>query len=214
MYYTNEATSTTRNSGAIRTAARTAVVVIGLVVGTGSNAACMISERTNPYAKTKSAGQYVSDASKANKAEGVDVRNPSQHLENIKTVLNLPVSETAALFGVTRQSIYKWLSSASVPEQDKAKKIRELSQIADAFRLANVSRPSDLVSMKAFDGKSVLDLFKNGESYASFIPLLIEESRAMDVAYDKSNIAGMHHERTDDWKATISIPYSLDDQEV
>ncbi|MCD9118357.1 hypothetical protein [Pseudomonas bijieensis] len=214
MYYTNEATATTRNSGAMRTAARTAVVVIGLVVGTGSNAACLVSERTHGYAKSKTTGQYITNIRSVSKSEGVDVRSPSQHLENIKSVLNLPVSETASIFGVTRQSIYKWLSTASAPEPDKAEKIKELSQIADRFKLANVDRPGDLISMKAFEGKSVLDLFRSGEDYSSLIPLLIEESKAMDMAYDKSNIANLPQGRTDDWKATISIPFSNDDQEV
>ncbi len=205
----NTTVRTTRNSTA-SLAARTAVVVIGLFVGTGSNAATMVSERTNAYTKSKTCSQIFSHTQVASKSDGVDIRNPMQHLENIKAVFSFPMSETAAIFGVTRQSIYKWIAGTSTPEQENLAKIAELSRIADTFKSAGTDRPGELMRMKVFSGKSVLDLIRNGEDYTTHLPILIEESRAMDLAYDNSNIAKLPQGRTDDWKSTISIPFSDD----
>lgn len=206
--YSTASTNATRNSGTARTAVRTAVVVIGLFIGTGSNAAPIGVERITSYSKIKAEKQQTV-VTKKGVADGVDVRGPLQHLENIKQVLSLPVSETAGILGVTRQSIYKWMAG-STPDHDKVEKIVELSHIADIFKAASVSRPGDLLRMKAFEGKSVLDLVKNNENYSQHLSVLIEESKAMDEAYKASGIAKLQYSRTDDWKATVSIPFSDD----
>ncbi|QKZ04141.1 hypothetical protein [Pseudomonas eucalypticola] len=209
MYSSNLAIAT-RNSGAVNVAARTALVVFGLFMGTGSNATPLNYDRSAAYAKPKADRLIQTAESSSFKYAGVDVRSPVQHLENVKNILALPVSETAGLFGVTRQSIYKWLAGSSMPEQEKLERLSELSRIADLFNEASVSRPGDLLRMKAFEGKSVLDLFKDGADYSACLSMLIAESKAMDVAYDSSGISKLQQKRTDDWKATISIPFSDD----
>lgn len=204
MYITNA--HATKNTGTARTAMRTAVVVIGIFMGTGSTAAPIGVDRITSYTKMKAEKQHTVVAKKF-VSDGVDVRGPLQHLENIKQVLSLPVSETAGVFGVTRQSIYKWMAGTT-PDHDKVDKIVELSRIADIFRSESVSRPADLLRMKAFEGRSVLDMIKNGEDYSQHLAILIDESKAMDDAYKASGIANLQHRRTEDWKATVSIPFS------
>lgn len=207
MYATSIAYPT-RNSAAIKVAARTAAVVFGLFIGTGSSTSALANERIYSYAKPKPSDQYAHPKTQESKPDGIDLRSPMQHLENIKSVLNLPVSETAAVFSVTRQSIYKWISGASAPDQENVAKIAELSHICDSFKFAGVDRPGELIRMKAFDGRSVLDFLKNGEDYSALIPALIRESQAMDSAYDKSKLSQLAQNRTADWKSSISIPFS------
>jgi predicted transcriptional regulator len=204
MYITNA--HATRNTGTARTAMRTAAVVIGLFIGTGSNAAPIGVERITSYSKYKSEKQETLVAKKFS-SDGVDVRSPLQHLENIKQSLSLPVSETALVFGVTRQSIYKWMAGTT-PDHDKVDKIVELSRIADIFKAESVPRPADLLRMKAFEGRSVLDMVKNGEDHSQHLAVLVAESKAMDEAYTASGIANLPQRRTEDWKATVSIPFS------
>lgn len=193
-----------RNS--IKSAARTAAVFIGLFIGTGSNAAPLIAERTSQYTKSKEASAQV--ATKNSQAQVVDLRSPSQHLENIRSVFSFPISEVASVFGVTRQSIYKWLGGTSAPEVENLSRISELSHLADRFAAEGVTRPGDVMRMKAFGGRSILDMMKSGDSYADYIPVLIEEAKAMDLAYAKSQISDLQHSRTSDWKSSISIPFS------
>lgn len=204
MYITNA--HATKNTGTTRTAMRTAVVVIGIFMGTGSNAAPIGLERITSYSKMKAEKQHTVVAKKF-VSDGVDIRGPLQHLENIKQVLSLPVSETAGILGVTRQSIYKWMAGTT-PDHDKVEKIVELSRIADIFKAESVSRPGDLLRMKAFEGRSVLDMVKNGDDYSQYLTVLIDESKAMNDAYKASGIAKLQHSRTEDWKTTVSIPFS------
>lgn len=196
------------HSGGIGRAARTGLFVIGIVIGTGSVVVPAGYDRLTGLFKPKTNSSVIAADAQNIVPQAVDVRNHTQHLENIKASLGLPVSEMASVFGVTRQSIYKWLGGTATPEDDKLTRIGDLSRIADSFKEANLSHPMQLLRMKAFEGKSVLDLFKSGEPYAHFLPALIRESKAMDAAYNESGLADATSPRTDDWKATISIPFS------
>lgn len=137
----------------------------------------------------------------------IDTRTIADHVQNIRSILNLSVSEIAGLFNVSRQAVYKWLSEDSSPELDKAERILQLSQIADQFRDAGVSRAGVLVQMKAFDGgRSLIDLFQSGEYRIADIQTLIDEAKAMESSYRKSGLATSKAKPTNDWQATVSVP--------
>lgn len=137
-----------------------------------------------------------------------DVRSASEHLANIRKVLNPAIADLAAVFGVSRQAIYKWLGGESTPEPEKDERIQALSHFADAFREAGVTRASAMLKMKTFDGRSMLDLAIAGELSSSHIEALIAEARAMDAAYDRSSLAKSKAKPSDDWRTEISIPGS------
>lgn len=199
------------SSGSTARAAQTALFVIGVaIVGTGSVSTSLATERLQSYFKPKADGKFSVSERQTIKPSGLDLRNPTQHLDNIKEVFSIPVSELAGCFGVTRQSIYKWMAGTANPEEDKIAKIAELSRLADAFREAGVTRPAELIKMKAFEGRSMMDMFKSNETYAQLIPVLIKESRIMDDSYNSSGLANLQHGRTDDWKATTSVPFADD----
>ncbi len=136
----------------------------------------------------------------------VDVRTPIEHLENIRTVLNPPISELAILFDVSRQAIYKWLAQESVPEHDRVVRITMLSKIADAFKEAGIQRAGALLNMKAFEGQSLFDLLKSGKPYKKAVQALISEAKIVESSYVRSGLSQSNATSTNDWKASISIP--------
>lgn len=137
-----------------------------------------------------------------------DLRSASDHLANIRQVLNPAIADLATVFGVSRQAIYKWIGGEATPEADKFEKILVISHAADAFRGAGVARASSLLKMKAFEGRSLLDLAAAGQLRPSHVQLLIAEAQAMDAAYDRSGLAKSRAKPSNDWRAEVSIPGS------
>lgn len=137
-----------------------------------------------------------------------DIRSAAEHLANIRQVLNPAIADLATAFGVSRQAIYKWIGGESTPEDDKLERIRSLSLAADAFQKAGVTRASSLLKMKAFEGRSLLDLVAAGQLVPEHTQTLIAEAQAMDAAYSRSGLAKSKAAPSDDWRAELSIPGS------
>lgn len=137
-----------------------------------------------------------------------DIRSAAEHLANIRQVLNPAIADLATAFGVSRQAIYKWIGGESTPEDDKLERIRALSLAADAFQEAGVTRASSLLKMKAFEGRSLLDLVAAGQLVPEHTQTLIAEAQAMDAAYSRSGLAKSKAAPSDDWRAELSIPGS------
>jgi hypothetical protein len=135
-----------------------------------------------------------------------DLRSASEHLENIRRVFKPAVSDLAVVFGVSRQAVYKWIDDSATPEPANFKRIVELSHTADAFRDAGITRASNLLKMKAFQGRSLLDLLADGRLQSTHVQALIAEARAMDAAYDRSGLARSRAKPSDDWRTELSIP--------
>ena len=135
-----------------------------------------------------------------------DLRSASEHLENIRRVFKPAVSDLAVVFGVSRQAVYKWIDDSATPEPANFKRIVELSHTADAFRDAGITRASNLLKMKAFQGRSLLDLLADGRLQSTHVQALITEARAMDAAYDRSGLAKSRAKPSDDWRTELSIP--------
>jgi transcriptional regulator with XRE-family HTH domain len=185
----------------------TAVVVIACSLGgTGSVFALshanewgkMLDTRV-PYFVVQTAGI---DAAR------LDLRSAAEHLANIRQVFNPAIADLATVFGVSRQAIYKWIGGNSEPEDDKLERIRALSLAADAFQKAGVTRASALLKMKAFEGRSLLDMVAIGPLLPKHTETLIAEARAMDAAYSRSGLAKSKTVPSDDWRAELSIPGS------
>ena len=137
-----------------------------------------------------------------------DLRSASDHLGNIRQVLNPAIADLATVFCVSRQAIYKWIGGETTPEPDKFERIRALSHTADAFSEAGVTGASSLMKMKTFENQSLLDLAAAGELSLWHIQSLIDEAKAMDAAYDQSGLAKSKAKTSDDWRAEVSIPGS------
>ena len=139
-----------------------------------------------------------------------DVRTVPEHIENIRDTLKPKMADLSAIFDVSRQAIYKWISGETTPEDGTIDKVRQLSRISDRFREANVMRAESLLNMKTFNGLSLMELIQSGENTDEHIDALIAEARAMESAYRKSRLADSRAIPTDDWLSDISIPWSFE----
>lgn len=142
----------------------------------------------------------------------LDVRNVAQHLTNIRNVLSPSMSELAKDLGVTRQALYKWLSGENQPDDaSKMQFIINLSNIADLFSKAGLDNANLLIKMKAFNGKSLIELVKEGENWHHPVQVLINEAKAMDEAANLANFTASKAKPTDGWKSSVSIPGIAED---
>jgi DNA-binding phage protein len=140
----------------------------------------------------------------------LDIRTIADHMENIRSVINPSMSELAKDLGVSRQAVYKWLSGESTPDDDiKMEYVKTLSLVADEFKSANITNSKILVKMKAFDGKSLMNLIKEGAEWQGPIDLLIKEAKIMNQATKASSEIPSKAVPTDSWKSSISIPGSV-----
>lgn len=186
-------------------AAKTAFFVV--LVGTGSAYGMEQSNAWRPLLEHRVSFQFEN----SNGPGRVDLRSPLQHLENIRSVLNPAVSDLASVFDVSRQAIYKWLSNDSNPEPEKSARIQALSQIADAFKAADVARASSLLKMKIFGDRSLIDIVKAGDDWHEAVDALIVESHKMERAYERSELSKSKAKPTSDWQTSQSIPASRED---
>lgn len=142
----------------------------------------------------------------AARGERPDPRTAGQHLVNVRQVLNPAVSDLAAVFGVSRQAVYKWQAGDATPEPEKLDRLRALSRAADELRTAGISHAPALAKIKAFEGRSLLDLAGSGALLPAHVRSLIEEARAMDAARARLGLAQSKAPASDAWRAELSIP--------
>lgn len=90
-------------------------------------------------------------------------------------------------------------------DASKVQFITNLSNVADAFSKAGLNDAKLLVKMKAFNGKSLMELVKEGESWNKPVQVLIDEAKAMNAAAESANYLASKAKPTDDWKSSISI---------
>ncbi|MFT4102872.1 MAG: helix-turn-helix transcriptional regulator [Burkholderiaceae bacterium] len=182
------ATSPARRSMLVPQPVGTAVVVIACALG-GTGSVFDLS-RANAWREMLDARVPGFDVQTTDTdAARPGIRSAVEHLANIRQVLNPAIADLATVFGVSRQAIYKWLSGDFEPEGGKLERIRALSLAADAFQKAGVTRASSLLKMKAFEGRSLLDLVAAGQLQPEHTQTLIAEARAMDAAYSRSGLA-------------------------
>lgn len=185
----------------------TAVVVIACALG-GTGSVFDLS-RANEWRKMLDTRvPYFDVQSVGTDAVRPDIRSAAEHLANIRQVLNPAIADLATVFGVSRQAIYKWIGGESTPEPENFERIRSLSLAADAFQKAGVTRASALLKMKAFEGRSLMDLVAAGQLLPEHTQLLIVEAQAMDAAYSRSGLAKSKAAPSDDWRAELSVPGS------
>lgn len=209
MYATPAATCQVQS---IESASKTAFVIFStVVIGTGSiygfDRANTWRQHIQPRVPFTLDG---GDSASSNRTERAEVRTASEHLSTIRSVLNPTVVDLATIFDVSRQTVYKWLAGNATPEEDKAERIRSLSLVAEELHAAGIQRAGSLLKMKAFSGRSLMDLFMSGEICNDHTSSLILEAKAMDKLYRQTGLETTKSRPSSDWKASISIPGSAE----
>jgi hypothetical protein len=195
----------------IGAAATAAVALIGSALAIGGTGSVFDVSRAEQWPRLLGARvlfRIEVQRTEDNQDQRPDLRSASVHLGNIRQVLNPVIADLATVFGVSRQAIYKWIGGEATPEPDKFERIRALSHAADAFRDAGITRASSMLKMKAFEGRSLMDLAAAGQLLPSHVQSLIVEAQAMDAAYDRSGLAKSKAKPSDDWRSEASIPGS------
>lgn len=180
--------------------------------GTGSSLDLSQVDRWLPIESSKPINALIVGgiADHDESATDLDIRTASQHMVNIRSVLNPAISDLAAIFDVSRQAIYKWIRGESDPEMGNLARIQKLSRVADRFADAGIQRASALLKMKAFDGRSLLDLIAADQLAPEHLELLVSEAQAMQNAYKHSRLAQSKAAPTDDWQSSHSIPGTVE----
>ncbi len=188
-----------------------AFAIMGMVLlGTGGSYAINRAEEWRDHIQPRVAFSFNKTDALTDTSPRPDIRTAIEHIENIRSVLNPSIADLANLCDITRQAIYKWLSGDSTPEPVNLHRIMALSQIADTFATAKVSRASSLLKMKAFNGQSLLDLLKTGKNCNDQVATLIAEAKSMEASYKRSGLASSKAKSTNDWQSYISIPGSTE----
>lgn len=91
------------------------------------------------------------------------LREPKDNLAHVRSVLKPSISELAVLFGVTRQTVYNWMSGER-PSPESAEKLDDLARAADVFLAEGMSTSSYLLKRKLHNGKSIVDVVREGGS--------------------------------------------------
>ena len=193
------------------TANRLVVAVMGLLVaGTGSAYPIHDADSWFKTVKPRVSFSLAKESKTHKNEERLDVRTSVEHIENIREILNPSMTDLAAVFGVSRQAVYKWISRDSEPEPATQLKVSMLSRVADQLNAANVERAGSLVKMKAFEGRSLMDLVKLGISSSDHISALIAEAARMQSNYSDSGVRSSKAIPSDSWKSYVSIPGSFE----
>lgn len=193
------------------TTQKAAAVVSCLLVGTGASYPVDSYQSWRQYVQPRVQFAFEDNHSPVFVTE-LDVRNVAQHLANIREVLSPSMSELAKDLGITRQALYKWLSGENQPDdQSKTEFILNLSGVADAFSKACLDNVKLLIKMKAFDGRSLMDIIRNGKDWHQPVQVLIDEARVMNAAAESANFSVSKAKPTDGWKSSVSIPGTVED---
>jgi transcriptional regulator with XRE-family HTH domain len=208
MYVTATPAYHTSTMGAATTAAFAVLGSALTLVGTGTIFDLGRTESWRTLIQHRTPLVVEVESSSAGEAARPDLRTAAEHLANIREVLNPAIADLASALGVSRQAIYKWIGGEATPEPEKFERILALSHAADAFRDAGITRASAMLKMKAFEGRSLLDLAATGQLVPSHIQMLIAEAQAMDAAYDRSGLAKSKAKPSTNWRAEVSIPGS------
>ena len=100
---------------------------------------------------------------RASSGDGAPV---ARDLKRIKEVFRPAVSELAALFGVTRQTIHSW-ADGTEPGSEHTSRLAELVKASDALDAEGLAVSPRLLRRKLPGGKTLLEIAQAGGSLAN-----------------------------------------------
>jgi transcriptional regulator with XRE-family HTH domain len=101
------------------------------------------------------------------------VRTPAENLARVREVLKPTITELANLFGVSRQAVYDWQAGKPTAPENAAK-LDDLAKAADTIALTGVESSSQMLRRKILDGKSLLDVVREGGAVANAAQMLAQ----------------------------------------
>lgn len=181
------------------------LILAATIVGTS----CMYADRTAEHRVDGFKSPLVRNFSTvpAQKSKALlDPRSAAMHVANIVDALSIRMSDIGHACKVTRQMVYRWKDGSSMPDGENMERLLTLSHIADDVAKADIAGANKLLSIKMFQGKSLLELVRNGEVSVDHVNALINEARIMESEYQRSGLTTIKASPTRDWQANLSIP--------
>jgi transcriptional regulator with XRE-family HTH domain len=119
-------------------------------------------------------------------AEVKKVRTPGENLSRIREVLRPAVSDLAATFGVSRQSVYNWLNGEPVAAEN-AERLHDLAQAADVLAHEGVEINAALLKRKFANGRTLMQVALAGESARDAALMLVQIHKREAVQRERMN---------------------------
>ena len=135
-------------------------------------------------------------------------RSPSENLARIREVLAPAVSDLAATFGVTRQSVYNWANGEPIADVN-AEKLRDLAQAADLLADAGIEINASLLKRKFANGKTLLQVAQADDSARDAALLLIQICKREAEQRERQNARLVNRSKTPA-TADFDLPVSDD----
>lgn len=139
----------------------------------------------------------------------IDTRSPAEHVANIRDVFSVSISDLASVLGVTRPTVYAWLSGQE-PKEEAVIHIQHLSHVADKFKQENISRLDKLVHRPILNGRSLLDILRTNENPVEALAIIkvIDDKEAQTRREPKG--VGKHLRSLDD--VLGEFPVAIDER--
>ena len=100
-------------------------------------------------------------------------RTAAADLKQVKAAFQASISDLATLFGVTRQTIYDWLSGEQQPRAPHRARLAALLDAASALEVVGYAVSRRVLRQALPDGRSLFDRVRAGEPLADAIDQLM-----------------------------------------
>ena len=130
-------------------------------------------------------GYPVANVEVRERVHAYPMRTAAADLKQVRTLFGASVSDLAALFGVTRQTIYDWLGGEQQPREGHQARMTALLDVAGTLEAAGFRVSRRALRQPLSDGRTLCDRVRAGESLegatAELITLFQQELRQRET---------------------------------
>jgi DNA-binding transcriptional regulator YiaG len=135
-----------------------AALLLVLAVGTGGQCNWQFIQRRQTL------GYPVANVEVHERVHAHPIRTAAADLKQARALFGASVSDLAALFGVTRQTIYDWLGGEQQPRQGHQARMTALLDAAGTLEAAGFRVSRRALKQPLSDGRTLFDRVRAGES--------------------------------------------------
>jgi transcriptional regulator with XRE-family HTH domain len=118
--------------------------------------------------------------------EVLTTRSPAEDILRIQEVFKPAVTELAAMFGVSRQTIYNW-RNGEMPKPEQIVRLQNFVMAADIISTVNLPDRGHLLTRPLANGRCLADVIRSGEPAVEFARQLIHVARVERTNRERLN---------------------------
>lgn len=135
-------------------------------------------------------------------------------IQKIREVFRFSVTEIARWVGVSRPTVYAWRDGKTVPESEEHRvRLRELGRYAELFEQHDIQSPQAILQARFFDGKSSMDLMKDGTMSEQHIAQLAAHEKARREEMARAQESVRNNRINEQWSLHSALPTPVVDSE-